>query len=136
MLKKLFSILSSCIITFFCFLGLKMPVFNKYADNFIMYTLDSNNKFVSTKVDIFTYLISSDVIGEGIILPKEKQTELIKDFNAQLILVENINQGTNYYYYSPKIRKSVRVQSKTVNLHIFISENTMMAGSPIIFGSY
>ena len=92
---------------------------------------------------------SSGVILESINLPFSdfigfyKQFDTSYDYNsllnkyrAKLVCVEKLDGITNYYYYSNKLPKSESVKNKKVNIQIAISNNAVVVGTPIIYGSY
>ena len=62
--------------------------------------------------------------------------KLIEKYNLKLVCVESLNDVTNYYYYSKKLPKEETIKGKKVNLQIAISSETVVIGTPIIYGSY
>lgn len=62
--------------------------------------------------------------------------KLIEKYNLKLVCVESLNGVTNYYYYSKKLPKEETIKGKKVNLQIAISSETVVIGTPIIYGSY
>lgn len=60
----------------------------------------------------------------------------LKNKRAKLILVEEIDGVKNYYYYSKKLPKREVVKGKKVNIQVAISSDTVVIGTPIIYGSY
>ena len=65
-------------------------------------------------------------------LPKE----IAELFRAELIAVESVSGVTSYYLYSTDLRGGVRVQGRKVNLHIAVSGEACVVGTPIIFGGF
>ena len=65
-------------------------------------------------------------------LPKE----IAELFRAELIAVESVSGVTSYYLYSTDLRGGVRVQGRKVNLHIAVSGESCVVGTPIIFGGF
>lgn len=65
-------------------------------------------------------------------LPKE----IAELFRAELIAVESVSGVTSYYLYSTNLRGGVRVQGRKVNLHIAVSGELCVVGTPIIFGGF
>jgi hypothetical protein len=62
--------------------------------------------------------------------------DLLSSFGAKILFVEDTTDGTSYYAYSPKL-KHVNIINKTrVNLHVHVSKDKMVVGSPLIFGSF
>lgn len=75
--------------------------------------------------------------GESYQLEKKEDLHNILSFyNAKLELVEEIEDGTNYYAYSKDLRYCKEIKGKIINLHIFIGKNKTIIGTPLIFGSF
>lgn len=67
----------------------------------------------------------------------EKDYEnLIKKYNAKLVLIEETEGVVSEYYYSYSLPYKEVVKGKKVNLHVAKSLNKIVVGSPIIYGSY
>ncbi len=62
--------------------------------------------------------------------------QLKNKFQAKLLLSEEACGVKNYYLYSPKLGKTIKIGGKNVNLHVAVKENTTAVGTPIIFGGY
>lgn len=62
--------------------------------------------------------------------------EIAELFRAELIAVESVSGVTSYYLYSTDLRGGVRVQGRKVNLHIAVSGESCVVGTPIIFGGF
>ncbi|MBO5926155.1 MAG: hypothetical protein J6Q38_01165 [Clostridia bacterium] len=62
--------------------------------------------------------------------------KLIKNLNAKLVIKENLDGLTCFYYYSKKLPEVEIIKGKKVNLHIAVSNNRTVIGSPIIYGSF
>lgn len=59
--------------------------------------------------------------------------ELINRYNAEPIKVETVGNVTNFYYYTKNLPGAVFVGGKKVNLHVAVSTNKTVIGSPIIY---
>ena len=67
---------------------------------------------------------------------RQSPNEILNNFNAYLLFVENTEVGVSYYAYSPKIPYSIKINGYKVNIQIFAGEKSLKIASPIIFGSY
>ena len=67
---------------------------------------------------------------------EEGLSAVLEKYSA-VVLFEEIGEGyISYYCYSPKLKRSIVLDGKRVNLHIVEYENGLRLGSPIIFGGY
>lgn len=109
----------------------------------------SNSLFLGERINGVKGNKSSGIILEAISIPFNDFTGIYKQFdsnydytfllnkyNAKLVCVEELDGITNYYYYSKKLPKIEVVKDKKVNIHIAISLETIVVGSPIIYGAY
>lgn len=131
MQKKLSIIISSVIVIILFLLG-AYPVFGKiaYGREAYQYTYSSNCK-------ISDYVLPLFKTGEaGILKDGVKIEEVIFDFKAKIVFVEEIDGTENYYCYSGKIKGYTAINGKKINLHFAKKQNLVKVGSPIIFGSF
>lgn len=74
-------------------------------------------------------------------LTQEEQTnalvqEILKEYNAVLVSVENACGVISYYAFSPALYQGVVIEGEKVNLHIAVRKTEVAVGSPIIFGGF
>lgn len=69
---------------------------------------------------------------------KEAARRILSFYGAEPRITENAGGGVSYYCYSPKIGSAQCkiVGGEAVNLHIFVKDNEVRAGVPLIFGGY
>ena len=74
--------------------------------------------------------------GESLYLEGYSLDDILFFYNAKVKVVEKIEEGTNYYAYSSKLKYNEVIDGKIINLHIFIGKEKIILGFPVIFGSY
>ncbi len=62
--------------------------------------------------------------------------KILRQLNARVILIEEINEGTCYYAFSPNVKYRKLLKGKTVNVQIFVGVDRVKIGTPIIYGSF
>lgn len=82
-----------------------------------------------------TRLTLQNVCGESATYSHLDIDEFLKSVNGEILFEEEIDGSFNYYCKAD-LPYSVKVNGFTVNLHICVREDSVMAGSPIIFGGY
>lgn len=137
MLKKILAS-ALCLIIIFSFftLGAK-PVFSKYAKTFNVYLSDSESSHYYT-VNEKEFMTFKNVKGESIVIQNKEfnLTEFLNYFNAKIMITEHVEHGVSYYAYSPKIKYRSCIFGKNINIHVFISEDNIVVGTPLIYGSF
>ena len=73
--------------------------------------------------------------GESGLLTEGVSTVLEK-YRATVLFKESGEGYTSYYCYSPKLKRSIFLDGKAVNLHIVEYDEGLRLGTPIIFGGY
>jgi len=116
----------------------RKPTFMDYSKDFTLYIQSNSSNCVFRKVTSFEYLFRVNVFGESCSIEKERFSleDFLQDFSAQIVLVEEINGLTSYYAYSKDIRYLQVVNGKKVNLHVAVGEDSVVLGTPIIYGSF
>lgn len=61
---------------------------------------------------------------------------LIETYEATILKKEEAEGVTNYYCFSPRFPKGIRLFGEIVNLQIAESDQRTCVGTPIIFGSF
>lgn len=137
MFKKFFSLALAILLlaTFSAFNA--APVFFDYADRLELYLGDAGSAGEIISVDKKDYFFIKGISGESFKADKENfdLQDFLDELDAQIILVEKIEQGISLYAFSSKIKYRSQIDGKTVNLHIFVGQ-TITVGSPLIFGSF
>ena len=138
MLKKLGAIFSLIIILLGATFLYAEPVFYKYSNSYDVYLGDNSSLAEIVEVDSPYFFALGKKWGESVRLsPKDFSLEnLLEDFSARLVFSESTSTHQIYYAFSPTIRYQKRVKGKKVNLQIAIAKNSVVLGSPLIFGSF
>lgn len=114
-----------------------MPVFYGYSDKFTVYTVSasSSGRIEGKNTADFPLF---DKYGESFIKNSDEISvkEVIKRFDAKLVLTEEIAEGVSYYAYSYKIPYEKTICGRKINLHIFVGAEKTVVGTPMIFGSF
>jgi len=78
-----------------------------------------------------------DLSGESAYyLNVDKSAEILENFNAKVIFTQSISDIKNIYAYSEEIEDYIILNGQKINLHIAVTKDKTVAGSPIIFGGY
>lgn len=138
MVKKTLAIAFSVTLIFFLWVANSKPLFDGYANTFEIYQKDNSSSAQIIKVEKENLWLYPLRYGEACVVKKEgfDKAEFFLSFNATLIMTEEIDTGVNYYAYSPKVKYCKEINGKKVNLHLFVGEQEVKMGSPLIFGSY
>ena len=90
----------------------------------------SSGQFVN-----FPVFYQSD--GYQVKLDSEIQAvSFLRKYDCEIVFTENVNGIENYYFYSNKLLKKQVLNGKKVNVHLAVSDNGVILGYPIIYGSY
>ena len=116
----------------------RAPVFGGFASELEVYigSPDSTAQIITIGVEQIP--ITNGVCGEAFTTKKQDfdLNGFLSKFSAKLLFSESIEGGISYYSYSSKIKYNQTVNGKKVNLQVFIGENSVKVGSPIICGSF
>ena len=138
MFKRLTVIFSAVllIIAFYSFSS--YPIFYKYSNCLELYlnSASSTANIVNSKVGSRWFY--TNIRGESFKADKDSfdMDAFLSDYSARVVFIEEIEEGISYYAYSPKIKYRFKLLDKTINLQIFIGNNQVTVGAPIIFGSF
>ncbi len=102
-----------------------------FQDAYLVYNGKSAGNIVSKKVLPF-----DKCDGVFKIYDEFDYNYLVKKLNAKLVYSENLGGTVSKYYYSNSLPKKEVINGKKVNLHVAISSNQVVVGTPIIYGSY
>ena len=135
MLKRVLTFLAC--FSFVCFLAVtcSRPLFSRYEKDVKIY-LNSNSSLCEETVQ--DKLLQAGKTGESFCFLKGeiKVEQIFKDFSAEVIMVEQIEEGQSIYAYSKKIPYYKIIDGKKINLHVFVAKDTVKVGTPLIFGSF
>ena len=69
---------------------------------------------------------------------KQAAQKIVSFYDAEINFTESVCGGVSYYCYSKKIGSShsTIIGDQAVNLHVFVGDNEVRAGVPLIFGGY
>ncbi len=135
MLKKVLTFLACFSFASFLVVTCSMPLFSRYEKDVKIY-LNSNSSLCEETVQ--DRLLLAGKTGESFCFEKgEIEIEQIfDDFRAEIIMVEEIEEGQSIYAYSKKIPCYKIIKGKKINLHVFVAKDTVKVGAPLIFGSF
>ncbi len=111
------------------------PIFKDYAEKSTAYTVREASQ---EGVQYACFEIVNAKIGESCSLAAEdfSLAECIKYFQAEIIFTETAGSVTNYYLYSPVIRRTKTLRGEKINLHVAFDNGRVVMGSPLIYGGY
>ena len=61
---------------------------------------------------------------------------IAKEFDAKILLKEEIAGGTSYYCYTSRWQDHILIEGQIINLHVAVSNGQCSVGAPIIFGGF
>lgn len=119
----------------FLYLLINAPAFENGEGYTFYLGKNSSALAVQTDTPAFTKL-SLNVYGESVQYDGDRLEELIQKYRAKLLFTEEACGVKNYYFYSPLMSSSVELAGVAVNLHIAVSEQKTVIGTPLIFGGF
>lgn len=69
-------------------------------------------------------------------LNTDNSAELLNKYRAKVVFCQTVDGIYNIYAYTDKFDGYLVLEGKRVNLHIAVTDNSTVIGSPIIFGGY
>ena len=116
----------------------QQPLFYGYANTFEISTLSYSSNASFYTVEEREYRFTFNRTGESceIFTLGRNVQEILSDFSAKTVFIEETAEQTSYYAYSDKIQYLKIINGKKVNLHISVSSEKIKMGSPVIFGSF
>ena len=138
MCKKIATILTA----WFCLLGVwcvnNKPLFSGFAAEYEVYSMANGSNGMIEHVNSNKYYTFALKYGEACVIDVGEfcQQQFLNQYNAKTILTERTSHGFSVYAYSPQIKYCTYIKGEKINLHLFIGEQAVKVGSPIIFGSY
>ncbi len=120
----------------FLYVLLHAPVFES-GENYTFYLgANSSSLSVTSKTPVLDKLKLGAVKGESVQYSGDRLGELREKYCAELLFTEEACGVINYYFYSPKLHDAVELNGVAVNLHIAVSAEKTVAGTPLIFGGF
>ncbi len=74
--------------------------------------------------------------GDRYALSEEIARFMAEKFDAKILLQETTADVISYYCYTPRWQENIFVRGYVVNLHIAVSKDRVVVGTPIIFGGF
>lgn len=136
MLKKMYFSLLAIFLTGCLFLLSSPSAFYLFNKKSTVFVGSSSSECIL--IESFRQQIINGKKGESVKITTQEFNleQIIKYFDAQLILKEQVGGIVNYYFYSKKLRYKERIYGKTVNLHIAVTNQGVTLGTPLIYGWY
>lgn len=117
----------------------RTPLFSDYAKEYTLYFNDGSFG-AGKKVNDKEYPFFGGVKGESCVAYIEPSCEsvdkILRDMEAKCVFKESTAYGTSYYCYSPKVKYREYLNGKAVNLHLFLGDDRLIMGAPLIYGGY
>ena len=120
----------------FLFVLLRAPAFEQGESYTFYMGKNSSSLVIFSDCPALEKLILGDVKGESVQYSGNQFYELKTKFRAKLLFTEESCGVTNYYLYSPVLGGGVLINGQPVNLHIAVSAEKTVAGTPLIFGGF
>jgi type IV secretory pathway VirB6-like protein len=138
MLKKALFILIAAVTLFVLWAINCVPVFGKMSDNFELYISEHSSNAGIVKVKRQEFPFVRNVTGESCKLKADNFSviKFFEDFQAEIVFIEETEEGVSYYGYSPLIKYHKDLRGERINLHVFVGGEQVTVGTPIIYGSF
>ncbi len=59
-----------------------------------------------------------------------------KDYGCKLAFIERSSEITSYYFYTKRLPRFEVIKGEKINVHVAVSKDQTVIGSPIIYGGY
>lgn len=134
-IKQLFCVAAvvACAAAAFCIT--RLPVFGQGNAYELYYTANSSAQSEVNSRPLFVKLTHLTA-GESARYGGDRYEELAARYRAKLVFCESVAGIENYYCYSPLLGDPVDLGGRLVNLHIAVSAEQTVAGTPLIFGGF
>ena len=138
MLKRLISVLTCLACACSVYFVNKTPIFANFSPELELYigAPDSTAEIITVDTNKVPFLLN--VCGEAFTIVKYEfnLNEFLDEFSASTVFTEKLENGVSYYAYSNKIKYNQTINGRKINLQVFIGEQMVKVGSPIICGSF
>lgn len=129
--------LSTALLTMvFLFVLLHAPAFERGKDYKFYFGANSSAQALSSDCPALDKLFLGNVKGESVRYEGDRYFLLKEKYRAEVQFIEEVCGITNYYMYSPCFRETVALSGHAVNLHIAVSGEETVIGTPLIFGGF
>ena len=137
-MRKIACVILSIIFMLLVHISVDKPVFIDESDSVTLYLGNNSSICEIISIDNGDYHKYSNIRGESIRLELTNfdLDAFIKKYTAQILFIEQIEQGVNYYCYSPKMKYRRLIDGFIINLHVFVGNECVSIGTPMIFGSF
>jgi hypothetical protein len=134
---KIGASLLAAIFLLFAFTLMQNKLLFQGGENYTFYVGNnsSNCQIIYSDTPAITKLTLDRLCGECAYFESINASDLIESLNAQVVFVEVVDDSTNYYCSAP-LPYSISLYGKTINLHVCVKGDVVVAASPIIFGGY
>lgn len=129
-------LLCAAVCAFFAYALLRRPVFEGGGSYELYLGASSGARIVQSDFPARDKLLYANVRGESARYAGDRYLELKEKFRAELLFTERAAGVTNYYLTSPLLGEGIALEGGVVNLHIAVSGDTTVAGTPLIFGGF
>lgn len=138
MLKNFFALFLAVLSLFFIHIKTQSPIFEDYAENFEICLEQGSFSSKIFSVDAREFAFYSGIKGESCKLTKAdfNLKELLDNFDAKIVMQEDLQNCVCYYAFSPKIKYIESIKGRRVNLHVAVSKDSVTIGAPLIYGSF
>ena len=137
-MKRVLVTLCALAVTFILFYLNAKPVLSGWGDKFEVYLLENGSNAQIISLTEQEFLFYRDVTGESVELLGDSTTamQIFDLFGAKTVWIERLEHGVSYYGYSDKIRYRKVISSQAVNIQVFVSNEKIVVGCPLIYGSF
>lgn len=138
MFKRAFIFIFSIILIFSLIIFNNAPLFSEYSNEYEVFVKSGSNINSVKKVSKSEYIWCHGIKGESCVIEKQNfcLSDFFDEFNAEQLFSEKVGEIIVYYAFSPQIKYREKVQGKTINLQVAVSEGHVKVGSPLIYGSF
>ena len=138
MLKKALTIVCCALVISFAWVISSQAVFSSFSSKTEVYQRKNSSCADVTSISNEQLPLSFYRYGEAVTFDGKnfRLEEILDAFNASLKFTEQTEFGVSYYAYSKDLKYSCLVKGEKINLHVFINQDSVKLGSPILFGSY
>ncbi len=138
MLKKLCLTVCGALICLALAVGNNRPIFLDRASQIQTYLSNSSSGEIITLKEDNYFTFFGKIKGESYKADKQEFSleDFLREFDGEILFVEKIGEGVSYYGKADKIKYRKIYNGEIINFHIFVGENSVTVGAPIIYGSF
>ena len=135
-LKKLTCIVFSIIIIAIFYAVYTRPCLFEYSKKVTIYSKNGSFSDGIKVISRESYFSTDKIYGESIVVDGLSVDAIFKEFDANIIKVEQVDNITCYYGYTSRLPYEIKLFGDKVNLHVAVDGDKIILGTPLIFGSY